>query len=417
MFSFLRIINAGGNQYCGLLFFTMFLGAHGFMISKNFHTGSESRILKKPTSTMRTPVSSLLYRRETMNSTTTLDIPLDRFHRQASTTQEVDEDCILTIENKKYNLTAFGKAHPGGHKILQRFHNRDATKAFEAAHHSSQAYAMLDDFRMVDDTIKTAKKDDINDSVVEINGSNNHAIPIAKTSCPVVLSSVVARTVRNQKQSHPGRLLRRMKHKLFTKEDPIGIHKYLGMFCLLNFIGRYRQMWFGVDPAAGLGSQGHPWFSIACLIPHAMLSLSSLIFHTVPKERVVGKPMIWQEYRVHNIIFGVRSVLSALATAMAIKAGNTPLARKTAVIFVGGLVLLANWGADVATDKLRASNVESTTATMPYWKGCSLETQRRFKGFYAYCQFMATLACLVSNILSFFLLIFESSKLIQVQKY
>ncbi len=192
------------------------------------------------------------------------------------------------------------------------------------------------------------------------------------------------------------RRLSRIRRKLFTREDPIGVHKYLGIFCLLNFIGRYSQMFFG-DPAAGLGTQGHPWFAILCLVPHALLSLSSLIFHTVPKERVVGKPMIWQEFRAHNILFGVRSILAALATALAIKAGNGPKVRLAAMLFCGSCILGANYGADVATAKLRTTEWESTTATMPYWEGCSLETQLRFKGFYAYCQFMATLACLVSN--------------------
>jgi hypothetical protein len=109
---------------------------------------------------------------------------------------------------------------------------------------------------------------------------------------------------------------------------------------------------------------------------------------------LVGKPMIWQEYRIHNIIFGVRSVLTALAATLAIRANNTPVIRTTAVAFCGACVLMANWGADKATDKLRAVKVESTTATMPYWDGCSIDTQKRFKSFYAYCQFMATLACL-----------------------
>jgi len=152
-------------------------------------------------------------------------------------------------------------------------------------------------------------------------------------------------------------------------------------------------MLFG-DPAAGLGTRGHPWFSIACLVPHGLLSLSSLIFHTVPKERVVGKPMIWQEFRAHNILFGVRSVLASLATALTFKAGNGPKVRLVAILFCGLCVLGANYGADVATAKLRTTEWESTTATMPYWEGCSIETQLRFKGFYAYCQFMATLACL-----------------------
>lgn len=185
----------------------------------------------------------------------------------------------------------------------------------------------------------------------------------------------------------------RLRRKLFTKEDPVGVHKCLGIFCLLNFTGRYFQMLFG-DPAAGLGTRGHPWTSIACLFPHAMLSLSSLIFQTVPRERVVGKPMIWQEFRVHNILFGVRSVLSAFVAAMAIKAGNTPKIRQLAILCSGVFVLGSNIGADFATSKLRAATSESTTATMPYWEGCSTQTQLRFKGFYAYCQFMATLACL-----------------------
>lgn len=265
----------------------------------------------------------------------------------------------------------------GGAKILRKFHGRDASKAFEAAHHSKEAYAMLKDF------------------LVEQKMEDENAVDAAEPAAtavevqPVSTDTIPEMTLR--------RRFSRFRHKLFTKEDPIGIHKYLGVFCLINFAGRYRQMYFG-DPAAGLGTRGHPWFAIACLIPHAILSLSSLIFHTVPKERVVGKPMIWQEFRVHNILFGVRSVLASLATALAIKAGNGPRVRLAATLFCGAAILGANYGADVATDKLRSQERESTTATMPYWEGCSIQTQLRFKGFYAYCQFMATLACLVSFI-------------------
>jgi len=242
-----------------------------------------------------------------------------------------------------------------------KFHDKDATKAFEAAHHSAEAYAMLKDFCIDGDN----------------TASNDHQVTTASAETQL------------EKKTWRGRL----RKKLFTKEDPIGVHKYLGLFCLLNFIGRYAQMYF-FDPAAGLGTRGHPWFSMACLLPHALLSLTSLIFHTVPKERVVGKPMIWQEYRVHNIIFGVRSVVTALAAALAIRFNNAPVARNLAITFSGACVLLANYGADKATEKLRAVEVESTTATMPYWDGCSIETQKKFKDFYAYCQFMATLACL-----------------------
>jgi hypothetical protein len=74
--------------------------------------------------------------------------------------------------------------------------------------------------------------------------------------------------------------------------------------------------------------------------------------------------------------------------------GNTPSWRRLAVVGSSAAVLLSNWAADEGTLRLRVNNMESTTATMPYWEGCSKETQRRFKTFYAYCQFMATLACM-----------------------
>jgi hypothetical protein len=57
-------------------------------------------------------------------------------------------------------------------------------------------------------------------------------------------------------------------------------------------------------------------------------------------------------------------------------------------------VLATQVAADAATRHLRADETESTTATMPYWDGCLIRTQKKFKTFYAYCQFMATLACL-----------------------
>ena len=146
---------------------------------------------------------------------------------------------------------------------------------------------------------------------------------------------------------------------------------------LANYACRYYQMYFTSNNlTCGLGSYGHPWFSFGCLIPHAMLSLSSLIFHTVPKERVVGKPMIWQEYRIHNIIFGLRSVTTAMITSLAIKFGNRGMVRKLAVTLCCISIVASLVGADVATSKLRAVEVESTTATMPYWDGCSMKTQQ-----------------------------------------
>jgi hypothetical protein len=108
--------------------------------------------------------------------------------------------------------------------------------------------------------------------------------------------------------------------------------------------------------------------------------------------------MIWQEFRVHNIAFGLRSVITAALAAMSIHYGNTPTWRKIAVWGSSITCLITIMVADLGTKYLRPSETESTTATMPYWEGCSVQTQKRFKSFYAYCQFLASLGCLsVSN--------------------
>ena len=103
--------------------------------------------------------------------------------------------------------------------------------------------------------------------------------------------------------------------------------------------------------------------------------------------------MIWQEFRAHNIIFGMRGILATLTAWTAIR---FPATRKIATASSCGFALLAMYLADVATEKLRDNSLESTTATMPYWEGCSIETQRKIKTFYAFSQFMATMACTIT---------------------
>eukprot|EP00557_Chaetoceros_sp_GSL56_P001881 CAMPEP_0176492078 /NCGR_PEP_ID=MMETSP0200_2-20121128/8779_1 /TAXON_ID=947934 /ORGANISM="Chaetoceros sp., Strain GSL56" /LENGTH=383 /DNA_ID=CAMNT_0017889561 /DNA_START=508 /DNA_END=1659 /DNA_ORIENTATION=+ len=278
-------------------------------------------------------------------------------------------------------MTAWAKSHPGGSKILEKFHNRDATKAFFAAGHSQYAIDMLNDFLIKDESTSS--------------NSNGPASTSSISTAETIQNALETVGSINKPEEKKYRGLSRVRSKLFTKEDPIGIHKYCGIFVLLHFAYRFLQSFFG-DPAAGMGNRlmkGSSFISLACIIPHTVLSLSSLIFHTVPRERIVGRPMIWQEFRAHNIIFGIRSIVCTILGWFAV---YKPEWRKVSVIGSSASVLLASWAADVATEKLRENDHESTTATMPYWDGCSVETQKRFKTFYAFSQFMATMACLMT---------------------
>jgi hypothetical protein len=177
-------------------------------------------------------------------------------------------------------MTAWAKSHPGGSKILEKFHDRDATKAFFAAGHSQYAIDLLRDFLITD----------------EFSGSSYDKKPPSTTEPTIqnALESVGSLNNNNKSQEKNNGVISRVRSKLFTKEDPIGIHKYCGIFVLFHFAYRFLQSFFG-DPAAGMGNRlgkGSSFISLACIIPHTVLSLSSLIFHTVPRERIVGRPMI-----------------------------------------------------------------------------------------------------------------------------
>jgi cytochrome b involved in lipid metabolism len=334
-----------------LIFMAIACGGHAFLL---------------PTTSLRPTIATvaitLRYRNGTVGLENADEDPKLRFERVAASTKAVDEPCILGINGNSYNMTAWAKAHPGGSQILAKFHNKDATKAFYATGHSHRAIEMLDEFLIDEKAPATATE-------------------VTKESSPVA----------NLTSLGMGPLAR-ARNKLFTQEDPVGIHKYSGVFVLLHFAFRYLQTWFG-DPSAGFGTrmgEGSSILPLFCLIPHTLLSLSSLIFHTVPRERIVGRPMIWQEFRAHNIIFGLRSIISTLFAWMAIHSRQS---RRLAVAGSSCTVLAAMAFADIATSKLRENTLESTTATMPYWEGCSVKTQKRIKSFYAYSQFMATMAC------------------------
>ena len=94
-------------------------------------------------------------------------------------------------------------------------------------------------------------------------------------------------------------------YKLVTREDGFHIHKTLGIMCLCNFIYRYSMLWM-----YGTMDLNNP-LGFASVLLHGLLSTSSLIFH-IPEDRNPMSPMIYPEFRLHSIVFALRSVLCSI---------------------------------------------------------------------------------------------------------
>lgn len=135
--------------------------------------------------------------------------------------------------------------------------------------------------------------------------------------------------------------------KLFTKEDPIYLHKTFGGLVLLSFIYRYLY----VFPMTGtLGFDG-TWFDYLTLFVHMSLSCSSLIFHVLP-VRILKRPLvIWNEYRLHTIVFTLRCISVALFSQL------WPFFNNEIDHFaLLGLVLIHHYGADEITRRYGEAN-------------------------------------------------------------
>lgn len=49
---------------------------------------------------------------------------------------------IIFIDHYKFDVTQYAKDHPGGRKILCKYNNKDATKAFNEVRGHCDAYAL-----------------------------------------------------------------------------------------------------------------------------------------------------------------------------------------------------------------------------------------------------------------------------------
>lgn len=172
--------------------------------------------------------------------------------------------------------------------------------------------------------------------------------------------------------------------QLATAHDPAHIHKGLGVLVLAHFAYRLGHLaWWGdaFPPIPG-------FWDYAGLALHAALSLSAFIPPVPP--RVMCRPVIWPEFRVHSALFSVRHVAAAALALWARGAGlPPPLARAALTALITGL---ATYGAAAATEAL-GSKTDRTTSSMAHPPHLDAETVRRTRRFYSTAQFGATCAC------------------------
>ena len=119
--------------------------------------------------------------------------------------------------------------------------------------------------------------------------------------------TITAAKIARQAQQTPTLIehIQHVKSKLFTKDDPLHIHKTLGVLCLMNYSWRI----FYLPMEADMGFASHPHYTILTIVLHVSLNASSLFFQ-IPKQRIATDGgRIWPEYRLHSFVFLSRSML------------------------------------------------------------------------------------------------------------
>lgn len=167
-------------------------------------------------------------------------------------------------------------------------------------------------------------------------------------------------------------------NKLKTKEDFLDIHKLLGIYSILHY--GYRSF--------NRSSDIHYLF----ILPHLLLSLSSLIFKIVKKKHK-NIPVIWPEFRLHSILFASRSFIACFLVDLCKYYNIEEYGFLLRFLLVFSTLYLSN----VVTYHYKKVNLlkenDSTMRTMPYFT----KKTKLIKKFYSIKQFIATSAILFNT--------------------
>ena len=170
--------------------------------------------------------------------------------------------------------------------------------------------------------------------------------------------------------------------RLMTKQDNKNIHKTLGFLSVCSFIYRYGFIY----PSQGnLGFDGS-FFDWVTMSVHVILSSSAIIFH-VPKKRIPDKPLvIYEEYRLHAMIFTFRCFFVFL---FSIVFPSRPW------YLVPAIVGLHHCQADMVTKDYGSTGNTAVRSTSERLK--ISDFYKKMSLFYSFYQFLAIASHLVMN--------------------
>eukprot|EP00439_Symbiodinium_sp_Y106_P034569 s535_g4.t1 len=270
-------------------------------------------------------------------------------------------DLWVCVDGVVANLTEFATSHPGGVDLLLQHGGGDASEPFHDVGHSGFAVDQL----------------------------KKHAVGmLALPQSPQAGEGTGAIAVERDT----------VASRIFTKEDPYNVHKVLGFTVLSLYLYRIfvwicqlqgpDSDWAGFRP---------DFWALASVLTVEALQLSSFIFH-VPKNRPLSGPMIWQEWRAHNLIFVSRLVFVFLC-AWTVNRYNAmagwPL---WAMMTLCQLSVFAQMRlADLATAWLRDDTHETLVSTMPYWEHCPKWVESMFRTWYSASQIYTTVTIILAG--------------------
>jgi len=171
--------------------------------------------------------------------------------------------------------------------------------------------------------------------------------------------------------------------KLNTHEDSFYVHKILGLTALCNYIYRFLILITQYDMKL------NNYVSMALLVNHLLLSLSSLLFK-LSKVRNRKIPIIYPEFRMHNIIFALRSVLCCFSFYY-FQNINYNSSNDCSTICNMCICFLTMKAADIITDYYKTHTQFTTTMRhMPYDENLGKEQLQNLKNIYSFMQLYAT---------------------------